>query len=155
MSSCDVSGLSPKIFHFDGEDKMTWYLLIPWKWFVFAYDLEGDSHSFHFLLHCVHPQRVPVFPVDCLAFGNVLRDSQSKLVGCLVVSHVYGCYHAVSILEGVWHPPGESGFMVDTLSHGVFGHFDGIRLLYVGESLPRCRSVFPLDAKMPPLGGLP
>ena len=101
------------------------------------------------------PQRVPVFFVDCLAFGNVLRDSQSKLVGCLVVSHFYGRYHAVSLLESVWHPPGESGFMVDALSHGVFGHLDGIRLFYVGESLPRRRSVFPLDAKMPPFGGLP
>ena len=126
MSSCDVSGLSPKIFHFDGEDEVTWYLLIPWKLFIFAYDLEGNSHSFHFLLYCIHPQRVPVFLVDCLAFGNVLRHSQSEFVSWLVVSHVYGRNHAVSLLESVWHPPGKSRFVIDALSHGVFSHLDRI-----------------------------
>ena len=155
MSSCDVSGLSPIIFHFDGEDEVTWYLLISWKWFVFAYDFEGNSHSFHFLPHCVHPQRVAVFLVNCLTFGNALRHSQPKFVSCLVVSHVYSRNHAVSLLESVLYPPGESGLVIDALGHSVFSHFNWIRLLDVSESLPRRCSILPLDAKVPPLGGLP
>ena len=126
MSSCNVSGLSPKIFHFDHEDEVTWYLLIPWKWFVFAYDFEDNVHSFHLLPYCVHPQCVPIFLVDCLTFGNILRHSQSKFVSCLVVSHVYSRNYAVSLLESVWYPPGESGLMIDALRHGVFSHFDRI-----------------------------
>ena len=43
--------------------------------------------------------------------------------------------------------------MVDAVGHGVFSHFDRVRLFEVGEILPRGRAVNPLAAYLPSGGG--
>ena len=69
---------------------------------------KGNFDVLHFLLAGVIPECVPIFLVKAKGFRNGIGDADAVLVIFLKEARFDCRDDAVTFLEGVWDPPGES-----------------------------------------------
>ena len=74
----------------------------------------------------------------------------TKLVRSLVIPFVLDSSNEpIALPKHIWYPPRKSWFMIYALGYSVLCSFHWIRVLYVGEPLPTCGSVFPCYTELP------
>jgi hypothetical protein len=64
-------------------------------------------------------------------------------------------YDAVPLLQNVWDPSNKGRLILKILSNDVLGNFHWVTLLDVGETLPTCGPILPLNTQVPANCGLP
>ena len=159
MAASHEARLLEEILDLDVKDHVASYLLVPvWGTFAIGQDVKGNSDIFHFLRNGVGPEGVAILAVKFKCLCNGAGHVNPKLMGFgheSLLPQFDERYYAVTFLQGMFHPPVESWFMVNALGNGVFSSLNRITLLEVMKRFPGCRTVLPLDADFPSLGGAP
>ena len=140
-----------KAVELDFENHVTFHKLVSWQVFLVC-NLEGNSHSNHFLGNCIPPIGITVFLVNPKNLFDGLRYLKAKLMSLLVVVLVHSSNNVVPTLEYTRHPPGKSRFICDSLDIGIFSIINWVGLFQFGKSFPQCAAIFPLHTQMPSLG---
>jgi hypothetical protein len=135
---------------------MAGYLLVTnWRRVPIKRDFEGNTNILHFLGNGVSPEGITILLIELKDFFDGLRQFNAKFMGPFQITGVPLSYKrntSAPLPRDMRNPPVESWFMVNAKDLSIFGCFNRVRLLKASKVLPRCRAVFPLEAKLPTNG---
>jgi hypothetical protein len=87
-----------------------------------------------------------------------LRGFLPALGGGLVIPlviHIGHCIdNSIPLLQNIRHTPHKYGLIINIVRHGVLINFKRVNFLEIIQSLPRSLAIFPLNTKVPLIGGL-
>lgn len=113
-------------------------------------------HHIHFLLRSLLPEVIPILLVNLQGVFDGLWDTNSKLVGLLMVPRVdLGGNNVVPYLHCMWNPPSKCWLIPFLACNGIFCHFNRVTLLNAWQALPGCWLVTLFDTDFPSFNCLP